>query len=309
MKNSYILVATLLFVVVSGFAQNTISENKTPEVAYIWSEDTEGIDTSIAELVRPQGGRFYNIYNPSLRIFKPDSPNGVGIIICSGGSYDYVADGVEADPVACELNKSGVTVFALKYRLPSTPGVNFKHPVPLLDALRAIQYVRGKAEQYKVNPDKIGIMGFSAGGHLVSMAGTLYDKYSTGNDETAQANPRPDFVCLVYPVISTSDSIMHVCITKLVDSEDQNNLPDFLSTENNVTENTPPTFLVHAKDDHAVSYLNSLVMYEALIKNGVDADYKFYEKGGHGFGPGREGEDSANWINDFKNWLVKMNYM
>ncbi len=279
------------------------------EIVSIWPEGTEGINPLIPESVKPQGKRFYNIYSPNLIIYKPESPNGLAIIICPGGGYRYVASGIEGGPVAKILNESGITVFVLKYRLPATTGANYKHPVPLTDALRAIQYVRYHAMNYGIDSNMIGIMGFSAGGHLAAMAGTLFDRYSTGSDDISKTSPRPDFMCLVYPLISTADSIAHSCVRTLVDSTNQNNPPNELSCEHNVTSETPTTYLAHAKDDKSVSYKNSLVMYDALKKYGVSVDIKLYDKGGHGFGVGREGTDSMNWLNDFKEWLVDQNYL
>lgn len=244
-----------------------------------------------------------------MTVFKPESPNGLAIIICAGGGYNYVASGVEGVPVARLLKEFGITVFVLKYRLPNTPGVNYKHPASLLDALRAIQYVRYNSADYNIDNNKIGIMGFSAGGHLASMAGTLFNKYYTGNDKISEVSPRPDFMCLVYPVISTTDSITHGGLISLVDSADWVNTKKELSAEQNVTINTPPAFLVHAKDDKSVSISNSIVMYESLRAKDIPAELKLYSKGGHGFGPGREGTDSENWLGDFISWLIKMNYI
>jgi len=224
-----------------------------------------------------------------------------------GGGYEYVASGIEGGPVAEILIKSGITVFVLKYRLPNTSGVNYKHPVPLSDAIRAVQFVRFNAAEYKIYPDKIGIMGFSAGGHLASMAATLFDKYKFGNDEISKISARPDFMCLVYPVISTEKSIMHTCIKSLTDCTGKQNLQDF-SSELNVSAETPPAFLVHAKDDKSVPFQNSVVMYEALSRLGIPAELKLYLKGGHGFGVGRPGTDSINWINDFISWLSKLRF-
>lgn len=284
--------------------------DESPQVVSIWPAGTEGIDTSKAELEKPRGDRFYNIHNPSVKIFKPESPNGTAIIICAGGGYNYIATGVEGDPSAEILTKFGITIFVLKYRLPTTPGVNFKHPLPLSDALRAIQFVRYNAVRFKVDPNKIGIMGFSAGGHLASMAGTLFNRYSFGSDEISRVSSRPDFMCLAYPVISTKKSIAHGSIFSLIDStQAEGNILKVLSSELNVTKDTPPAFLFHAKDDKSVSPQNSVLMYEALKKYGIPSELKLYSEGGHGFGIGRMGTDSVNWPKDFIAWLSKMKYI
>ena len=288
---------------------NIALPDKPNQIIYLWPPGTNGINSSIKELIKPQGKRFHSIHNPSLEIYKPKSPNGLSIILCSGGGYNYVATGVEGKPTAEILNRKGITVFVLKYRLPNTKGVNFKHPIPLSDALRAIQLVRFHADSLNLNPKMIGIMGFSAGGHLASMAGTLFNKYAFGSDKISTVSSRPDFMCLVYPVISTEKELAHSCINTLIDTLHNNPTSNDLSSELNVTKGTPPTFLVHAKDDKSVKYQNSIVMYEELKKQRIPTTLKLYKNGGHGFGIGRENTDSVNWITDFLAWLIEMKYI
>jgi acetyl esterase/lipase len=201
----------------------------------------------------------------------------------------------------------------LKSRLPTTKGVDFKHPVPLSDALRAIQWVRAHAAEYQLDPNRIGIMGFSAGGHLAATAGTLYAEYQFGNDAVSKLSARPDFMCLVYPVISTQEGIAHGCVWSPLKEGTSEEGARELSCEQNVNAQTPPTFLVHAIDDGGVLPANSEVMYEALKANGVKAELRLYEEGGHGFGLGRHGTDSVQWSDTFVEWLkrikmIKSNY-
>lgn len=281
---------------------NTVLENiETGAVIALWPEGTEGIDANIPEEIEPRGDRYLNIHNPNIEVFKPEQPNGVAIILCSGGGYRYVASGVEGVPTAEKLNKSGITVFVLKYRLPPT----FKHPVPLSDALRAIQLVRYHAADFDIDPNKIGIMGFSAGGHLAGTAGTLYSDYTFGTDSISKVSSRPDFMCLVYSAISIGNSSSH---TLLDDNPDKQSLEE-LSIELNVTEKTPPTFLVHTKDDQTVNYQHSIIMHDALEKHGVPSSLNLYEEGGHGFGVGRESTDSMKWSGDFVAWLNHMKFI
>lgn len=277
------------------------------QVVPIWPEGTPGTDPGIAEEILPnRAGIVRNIYNPNLTVFRPENPNGTAIVICPGGGYGVIAAGHEGKEVAQRLNVAGITAFVLKYRLPSTAGVDFKHPVPVSDALRAIQWVRHHADDYHIDPDRIGIMGFSAGGHLAASAGTLYSKYRFGDDEIARAPSRPDFLCLGYPVISTKKEIAHGCVRSPLKANHSPEEAEEMSCELNVTEETPPAFLFHARSDQGVLPENSIVMYEALKAKGVPAELKLYEQGGHGFGLGRSGEDSEGWMSAFLLWMKSM---
>jgi len=271
----------------------------------IWLAGTPGVFPEIEEKSR-DGKRFFHIHNPTLTVCRPAKPNGVAIVLCPGGGYGIVATGIEGTPVAPKLTAAGITVFMLKYRLPTTRE-NFKHPVPMADALRAIQFVRHHAKEYGVDPEKVGIMGFSAGGHLAATAGTLYHEYQPLDDTVGKTDCRPDFMCLVYPVITTqAEGYVHGCVRALLAKDAPAEQLAHLSCETNVTDMTPPAFLVHATADGGVKYQNSVLMYDALKKHGVDAKLKLYEKGGHGFGPGRPGDDSAAWTSDFITWLRGM---
>jgi len=274
-------------------------------VISLWPAGTAGVDGTRRGESKPCGKRFFNIHDPTITVYKPTEANGIAIVLCPGGGYNIVAAGIEGEPVAERLNAAGITVFVLKYRLPNTPGADFKHPLPLSDALRALQLVRHRAAQFGVDSGRIGIMGFSAGGHLASMAGTLFAEYTFGSDDLSRVSARPDFMCLVYPVISTQGAIAHRCPQSLVRHRADDQSLARLSSESNVTDETPPTFLVHARDDGAVHYENSVVMHRALKRNNVPSELKLYATGGHGFGPGRAGDDSAAWIDDFVAWLHK----
>ena len=179
---------------------NPVTEIRNETVIALWPEGTEGVKRGI-----PEEGKniIRNIHNPSLTIFKPEKPNSTAVIVMPGGGYGANGFYVEGVPTAQRLVEEGITVFILKYRIPATEGVNFKHPIPLMDAQRAIKLVRYHAETLKVNPDRIGIIGFSAGGHLASTAGTLFKKPLSTNDEIGKTSCRPDFMMLIYPLITT----------------------------------------------------------------------------------------------------------
>ncbi len=309
-RSGAVILLGLLLVITGCATSSSVEAVVEEEMAHLtviplWPEGTPGINPDIPEEIEPRGDRYLNIHNPTLTYYKPEVPNGVAVVLCAGGGYRYVASGVEGVPTAEKLNKLGITVFVLKYRLPPT----FKHPVPLSDALRAIQLVRHRAAAFNVDPDKIGIMGFSAGGHLAAAAGTLFSEYSFGTDPIAEARSRPDFMCLVYPVVSSTLVPGNGSIHALLPDDQALAALARLSNELNVTPDSPPAFLVHAKDDGAVAYQHSVRMQEALQAHGVPVALRLYEEGGHGFGIGREGTDSARWSDDFVAWLQQMNVM
>ncbi len=283
----------------------TVSQNSSSdrEVIDLWPVGTELVDASVAEEIVPRHFEIVkNIHNPNLTVFKPEQPNGAAVVICPGGAHVFLATGLEGYPIAEKLNEAGITAFVLKSRLPTTKP-EFKHPVPLSDALRSIQWVRAHAAEFDIDPNRIGIMGFSAGGHLAATAGTLYADYKFGSDAISKVSSRPDFMCLVYPVISTQEGIAHGCVWSPLKEGTSEEDARELSCEQNVNAQTPPAFLVHAKDDGGVLPGNSQVMYDALKSNGVAAELKLYEQGGHGFGLGRQGTDSVQWSDEFIAWL------
>lgn len=293
--------------VIHGLKNEVITDITQHTVVALWPKESAGVDPDIQEKIKTPDIRFYHIHNPNLKIYKPAKPNGTAIIICPGGAYKHISTGISGKPVAEILNRAGITAFVLKYRLPTTKGADFNHPVPVSDALRAIQFVRFYAKRFEVDPNKIGIMGDSAGGHLASSAGTLFSDLHFGQDDISKTSARPDFMCLVSPVITTQGkSISHKCTAYLLSKPSLSELRP-LSSELNVTKNTPPTFLAHAKDDRSVSYQNSVLMHKALEMHGVRSSLNLYKKGGHGFGVGRSDTDSTKWIPDFISWMEEEN--
>jgi pectinesterase len=252
--------------------------------------------------VRDNVIRFAKVSNPTLTVFKPDKPNGKAVIICPGGSYAILAFDKEGTRVAEEFNKWGVTAFVLKYRLPDD-SINIDRSLaPLQDAQQAIRWVRVNATQYGIDRNKIGIMGFSAGGHLASTAATHFNfKADAANNDTTSA--RPDFAILIYPVITFDSTFGHKgSRNNLVGANASKEKFDFYSNELQVTPTTPPTFLIHASDDATVPVENSIRFYQACIKNKVLAEMHIYPKGGHGFGMYNKTTDD-NWMERLRNWL------
>ncbi|WP_242158665.1 alpha/beta hydrolase [Aestuariivivens sediminis] len=246
--------------------------------------------------------RIKKVVTPTLSVFFPEKPNGTSVIICPGGGYRHLAIHKEGTKVAKWLNSLGITAFVLKYRLPSNEIMVNKCMGPLQDAQRAIRYVRRHAMEWQLHPNRIGVIGFSAGGHL---AATLSNRF---NDKVYQIqdsiSARPDFSILVYPVISMQDPIAHQgSKANLLGESASNDMVGIFSMENQVHALTPPTFLIHASNDTSVPVQNSLTYYEALKKHNVPVELHIYENGGHGFGLGRAGTDQF-WTKSLEYWLA-----
>lgn len=245
---------------------------------------------------------------PTLSIFftKEIKQNQTAVIILPGGGYSHLAIDKEGTKVAEWLNSLGIVAFVLKYRLPSDLIMTNKTVGPLQDAQEAMRIVRLNAAKWNIDPNKIGIMGFSAGGHLASTLATHYDErvYETSSKISA----RPDFSLLIYPVVSMENDITHKgSQTSLLGSNPSAVLIDSFSNEKKVTAQTPTAFIVHATDDNAVLPENSINYYLALKKNGVTSELHLYEKGGHGFGLGVK-DTSKFWTRDCEEWLKSHNY-
>jgi len=249
--------------------------------------------------------RIAKVSKPTLTVFKPAKPNGKAVIICPGGGYSILAFDKEGTRVAEEMNRWGITCFVLKYRLPDDTSNIDKSLAPLQDAQQAVRLVRSGAKEWGINKNQIGIMGFSAGGHVASTAATHFTfKADAANTDTVSV--RPDFAILVYPVISFDTTIMHRgSRNNLVGTRPSKETTDFFSNELQVTATTPPAFLVHASDDNAVPVENSVRFYQACVKNKVPVEMHLYPKGGHGFGMNNKTTDD-NWLERLKNWLNRL---
>ena len=247
--------------------------------------------------------RISHVTNPRLYVYLPskEKANGTAVIICPGGGYARLAATHEGFDVAKALNEWGVAAFVLIYRLPDDSIMDNKEIGPLQDAQRSIAIVRDRAKEWNINPNKVGIMGFSAGGHLASTAGTHYDRPVIENRK--RMNLRPDFMVLLYPVISFSDSLAHMgSRDNLIGKTPTADKINYYSNELQINAQTPPTFLVHAKDDHTVKVQNSIDFYDALVKNKVPAEIHLFEKGGHGFGM-NNATTTDKWMDWLKVWM------
>ena len=225
---------------------------------------------------------------------------GTAVIVCPGGGYQNLSMEKEGSDIARWLNSLGVSALVLKYRL----GPKYHHPIELGDAHRAIRTVRSRAADYRINPDRIGIMGFSAGGHLASSAGTHFDAGDAASaDPIDRLSSRPDFLILCYPVISFLNYTHQGSKLNLLGSNPDARLVESMSSETAVTAQTPPTFLFHTNADTAVPPENSVLFYMALRKAGVPAELHIYERGPHGVGLAPTDEALSTWPQRLAGWL------
>ncbi|MHA7129171.1 alpha/beta hydrolase [Algoriphagus namhaensis] len=254
--------------------------------------------------------RISNVQTPTIEVYLPTKSiqNGQAVLIFPGGGYRILAYDWEGTDFAKWLNSQGIVGIVVKYRLPDSPSLTDPKEVPLLDAQRAIKMVRHHAEEWGINPEKVGVMGFSAGGHLASTLSTQYDhQLDLPKDAIDEFSARPDFSILVYPVISFRDESAHSGSSKaLIGENPSQDLLDRFSGELNVNEDTPPAFLVHAQDDKGVPVRNSLLYYEALTQAGVSASMHLYPTGGHGFAFGLGKGAVENWRNELIEWMREL---
>jgi acetyl esterase/lipase len=246
---------------------------------------------------------------PSLAYYPVDQQTpGPAVLICPGGGYGHLATDHEGVQIAQWLNSFGVTGVILRYR---HSAAGYQHPIPMQDAQRALSTVRSKAEQLHIRADQIGVIGFSAGGHLASTLGTHFHKgQPDAPDPIDRVSCRPDFMILVYPVITMTDPFTHQGSRKnLLGDNPSAQLIDLMSNEKQVTADTPPTFLIHTETDPAVPVENSLYFYTALRKAGVPAELHLFRQGRHGFGLGANDGAVSAWPKLCEQWMRTMGYM
>jgi acetyl esterase/lipase len=239
-----------------------------------------------------------------ITVHKAEKPNGAAIVICPGGGYGGLVAGPEGHGIAAWLNRHGITGIVLEYRLPKG-----RSSVPLLDAQRALRTVRANAKAWGIDPARVGIMGFSAGGHLASTAGTHFDAGDPKADDPIERNScRPDFMVLVYPVITMGEKTHGGSKNNLLGKNPNQKLIDLYSNEKQVTAKTPPTFLAHAKDDKPVPPENSKAFYDALQAQKVPAKYLELPSGGHGLN-GYKGPMWDAWQEQSLAWLAEQKFI
>ena len=232
--------------------------------------------------------RVEKVQAPTIEVRLPSTrlATGQAVVVCPGGGYRYLSYEWEGTEIANWLNAHGIAALVLKYRLPDAESSVEPKLSPLLDAQRAVRLARFHAAEWNINSNKVGVMGFSAGGHLASTLGTRFDLGdSAAADPVERLSCRPDFLALVYPVVTMREGVTHAGSRGLLLGEEPSTADvERYSNELQVTADTPPTFLVHAGDDKSVPVANSIGFYEALVAAGVPAEMHLYPYGGHGFG-------------------------
>ncbi|WP_017260014.1 alpha/beta hydrolase [Pedobacter arcticus] len=247
------------------------------------------------------------VSEPTITAYLPakDKATGTAVVICPGGGYGFLSITKEGTAIAKKFNENGIAAFVLKYRLPSDLIMLDKTIGPLQDGQRAIQLIRERSAEWNVDPAKIGVIGFSAGGHLASTIATHFDKFLIANPKNTSV--RPDFALLLYPVITFGEYAHRGSISKLLGLNPSQELLNLYSNEQQVTPTTPPVFLVHAQNDKIVSIENSLLFYQALLKNKVKAEMHLYQAGGHGFGLNNKSTPDE-WFERCLNFLKQNNF-
>ncbi|GAA0881226.1 alpha/beta hydrolase [Algoriphagus jejuensis] len=297
------LVFTLIFALMATFAQAQVT------TLPLW-EGTPPLQNASdlkEEVVTQDIIRIANVQTPTIEVYLPSKQiaTGQAVVIFPGGGYGILAYDKEGTDFAKWLNANGIAGIVVKYRLPISKSLTDPKEVPLMDAQRAIRLVRQNAAQWNIDPAKVGVLGFSAGGHLASTLSTQYKhEVERPKDAIDALSARPDFSILAYPVISFRDAAVHSGSRKnLIGENASQELMDRFSGELNVNPETPPTFLVHAQDDKGVPIENSLLYYTALHKNGVTASLHIYPTGGHGFGFGIGNGSVSTWRDVLLAWM------
>jgi acetyl esterase/lipase len=266
-------------------------------------------NTEVKAVDKSGNERYSKISIPTVTIYTPpkEKNNGGAILICPGGGYGIVSYINEGVNVAEAFNQMGFTAFILKYRLPLDSLQPNKSIAPVQDAQQAIRLIRLQAADWKIDPARVGIIGFSAGGHLASTVITHFDTAFVENKENISL--RPDFAILGYPVISFSDSLAHKgSRTNLIGNNASAELINYYSSELQVKPNTPPTLLFHAQDDKGVKVENSIAFYLALTRNKVPSEMILYPAGGHGFGTNNK-TTGDKWTDRVADWLKANKWM
>ena len=293
---------TLLALLIVAGLRTAIFGAELPPVIDLWPEGVPDRKADAGPEQDDGNGRFTNIQRPTLTVYAPPAgkANGTAIIYAAGGGYIRVAVGVNGGEITRWLNSLGITVFVLKYR-----NVEYGHPAPLRDALRAVRTVRSRAAEWGVKPECIGMLGGSAGGHLAASAGTLFDA-PEGRTGAAldRVSGRPDFLVLVFPVITMKDPFAHAVSRRaLLGDKPTEEAKHRLSVDEQVTAATPPTFLVHSSEDTTVPVENSLLFYQGMRRAKAPIELHLYPKGPHGSGMAPALGPTAEWPRHCESWL------
>ncbi|WP_373057167.1 alpha/beta hydrolase [Zunongwangia sp. H14] len=293
MKKQLLILIFIIATITSAMAQD--------ETFPLWPEGIPNSKPSEEKEIADKGDLLWirKVQEPEIQVFLPPKniATGQAVLICPGGGYEGLAFDWEGTQIAKWLNTKGIAGIVLKYRLPSSASVSVSYKAPLQDAQKAMELVREHAAEWNINRQKVGVIGFSAGGHLASTLGTHFE--SEGS-----LNSRPDFMALIYPVITMKMEFTHQgSRNALLGKNPKQELVDEYSNELKASPDTPPAFIVHATDDEVVPVENSLDFYKAVKDNNVPVEMHIYPEGGHGFSLGNANRVLESWPELFYTWL------
>ena len=297
-----------------GFSFFFFQFNYCQEKISLWANGVPNQKKSdkIEKIIETEIIRIENVQNPTLEIYLPSKNirTDQAVIIFPGGGYEFLAYDWEGTDFAKGLNAKGISAFVLKYRLPTSPSIVDPKLAPLQDAQRAVRLVKANAREWGINTQKIGVLGFSAGGHLASTLATKFNKKTLKNsfDEIDSISARPSFVALIYPVITFDEKYRHEgSKNALIGKSDDKTLISMFSNNLHVNSETPPCFLIHSADDKSVPVQNSMLFYNALIENGISAEMHLFPFGGHGFALAKGKQYLEEWPELLYNWILNLN--
>jgi len=303
MKRIHVFILTLL---VSHFSLSATAQN----FIQLWQKNHIPDSKKLPLKDSIANERIYRVMNPGMYAFFPGSQEnkGAAVVICPGGGYEHLAYVIGGLQLAKWFNTMGISAFVLSYRLPNSPDLKQREIAPLMDAQRAIRYIRANAEKWGIRPDKIGIMGSSSGGHLAASAGTIMDDVSSVKDSLDNISYRPDFMILVSPVIDLSTAYAHAgSVKNLLGQNPSEELKKHFSLQLQVNKNTPPCFIADAENDKTVNPMNSLLFYQSLLQNKVPASFHVFPQGGHAIALRNNPGSTELWTQLCEAWLIEMN--
>ena len=302
------MLRSILTVFVFILSWQTVSAQ---EFIPLWDKDKTPNSKGVKLEDKIANERVFQVGTPGMYAFFPSlqENKGAAVIICPGGGYERLAYIISGTQLAKWFNSMGVSAFVLKYRLPNSPDLKERQIAPLQDAQRALRIVRSNAEKWSIKPEKIGVIGTSAGGHLAATLGTSTEDVSAIGDALDKIAFDPNFIILVSPVISMGIYAHAGSRKNLLGENPSKDSIEKYSAELQVKSTTPPTFIVHAFDDKAVSVRNSLMFYEALLDKTVSASIHIFPQGGHAIALRNNPGSTDQWTNLCEMWLVEMGFI
>ena len=294
----------LLVLVLLAALQSVPAQEFTPLYPEGKMPNSKGMN--LKEEIREE--RIYQVGTPGIHAFFPEAKDRkrVGVLIIPGGGYVRIAYQNARNDMAKWLNSLGITAFALDYRLPTSPDLVNKEIAPEQDAQRAMRIIRANAEKWDLDPNKIGVLGTSAGGHAASYIGTGLEDLSKIGDDKDNLSFTPNFMILISPVITMGEFAHGGSKKYLLGENPSKEMIDKFSTEKLVTAKTPPAFLVHAANDKSVNPKNSLMFYTALLENNVSASLHVYPQGGHAINVKNNPGSTETWMKTCEAWLIEI---